>query len=139
MHKLNRVFNGDNMARMIFIDVIDHRRQSGRLARTSGARYYAKTTGRIGNLPENISHTQIFHTQDLGGYGSKNGTRATGLIKNINAKTGDTGKLKREVRLQGFLEALTLMIIHNVIDQLVNLCAIKGRQVDSTYITIFAD
>ena len=61
------------------------------------------------------------------------------LIERIDTKTRDTGNFKGEVGLQELLKILPLSVIHNVIQQIMNLGMLQWRDVDSAHITINPD
>ena len=95
MDELNRVFDGQNVGRLGFVDVVDHRRQRGGFTRTGRTGYQDQTAWIFGNFLENARRTQFFQRQDGDSeWIRKYGSRAAFGHKGVDAETGNIRQLK---------------------------------------------
>ena len=92
--ELNRVFDGQNVGRLGFVDVVDHRRQRGGFTRTGRAGYQDQTAWIFGNFLENARRTQFFQRQNGARNGTEYGGRAAFGHKGVDAETGNIRQLK---------------------------------------------
>ena len=136
MNKFDRIFDGKNVLISGVVDVVDHRRQGGTLARTGGSRNDYQSTRHIGDLPEYLTHTQLFHWQHFGRDGSKYGRRAPILHKCINPEPGQIWHFEGKVSFHKFFIVFALLVVHDFINQRMNFFAIHLRHVDSTDVSI---
>ncbi len=139
VHKFNRVFNRQNVTVVVFIDVIDHRRQRRRLARTGWPGDQHDAARILANVLENLRAVQLFQRQHLGRNSPKNRTGASLLVKGIDAETRQIGNFKGEIALQGFFIDLALAVVHDVIHHAVHVLVLHRRQVDATHIAMNPD
>jgi len=75
----------------------------------------------------------------LEGIGPEHGAGAAILVEGVDTKAGDTGHFEGEISLQELLVVLALLVVHDVVDQVVNLLVIHGRQVDTADVAVHAN
>ena len=61
------------------------------------------------------------------------------VVESIDPETGHPGHLEREVSLQELLVILALLVVHDVVNQLMNLLMLHGGQVDTSNIAVHPD
>ncbi|MNT62054.1 hypothetical protein D3C72_1997440 [compost metagenome] len=123
----------------VVIDVIDHGRKRGGLARTGRARDQHQAARKLGYLAEHLGSFQILQGQNGTGYGAKHGARAPRLLKGVDPKTRHAGYLEGEVHLEILLQLLALIVVHDVVDQGVHFTVIQGGQIDLANLSINPD
>ena len=139
VHKFNRVFHRQNMTVIVFIDVIDHRRQRRRFARTGWPGDQHDAARILANILENLRAVQLFQRQHLGGNGPENRAGTPLLVKGIDAKARQIGNFKGEIALQRLFIDLALAVVHDVIHHAVHVLVLHRRQVDATHIAMNPD
>ena len=121
------------------IQVIDHRRQGSRLARAGRPGDQHQPTGHIGNLAKHFIHTKIVQAQDFRWNSPQHRADAPILVERVDPKARHTGHLEREVEFQQFLEIRPLLVVHDVVNQLMNLLVVQRWQINPPHITIKPD
>ena len=137
--KFDRILNGQDVGVIVGVDVIDHRRQRRRLARSGRAGHQNQPTRVAGDFLEEFGAAQILQRQDLGGNGPEHRRRAPVLIEGVDAEAGDAWQFEREVALQEFLVIAALLVVHDVVDQRVYFLGVQRRHVDAADVAIDAD
>ncbi len=61
------------------------------------------------------------------------------LVEGVDTKARDTGHFEGEVGFEKLLIVLALLVVHDVVDQVVDLLVIHGRQVDTANIAVDAN
>ncbi len=139
VHEFDGILNGEDVLVTGFIDVIEHGRQGGGLTGTGGAGHQHNTAGKFADILEHLALPQILHGQNLGGDGSEYRAGPPVLIERVHPEPGHTRHFKGEVCFQKFFKVLTLLVVHDVINQAVHLLMIHSGQIDSTYIAVHPD
>src|SRR5690606_7983132 len=114
--ELDRVLHRQDVALLVFVDVVDDRRQRGRLARPRRAGDQNNAARLVGDLDEHLRRLQVFQAQHLGGNGPEHGTGATVLDEGIDAEARKVGNGEGKVTFQVFLVELALAVVHDVVD-----------------------
>ena len=99
MHKLNRVFYRQDVAVLVFIEVIHHRGQCGGLARPRGPRdqHHAARLHRQG--AKNFGSVELLQCQNLGRNRSEHCASTPIVIKGIDPKACQAVNFKRKIYL----------------------------------------
>ncbi len=116
VHELDRILDGQNVSMIVLVDMIDHRRQCRRFARTGRTGNQHDATRILGNILEYFRAIQIFERQHLGRNGPENRCGATILDEGINPEARQIGDFEREIALQILFVVLALPVVHDVID-----------------------
>lgn len=133
------VFDGEDVVVFGVVQVIEHRRQSGRLTRAGRPGDQHQPARHVGDLAEDLTHVEVLHGQHLGGNGPEHGAGAAVLVEGVDAEARHTRHLEREVGFEEFLVILALLVVHDVVDQRMHLLVVHGRQIDAPHVTIDAD
>ena len=139
VHEFDRVLHREDVAVLVFIDVVDHRRQRGRLARAGRPCHKHDTARLVGNVAEALGRVEFLKRQDLRGNRPHHGASAAVLYEGVDAEAGEVGDREREVALQVFLVGLALAVVHDVVDHAVHFGMIHRRQVDAANIAMDAN
>src|SRR6202035_2309354 len=76
VHELNRVLDGKDVALHAAVDVVDHGRERGGLARTGLTGHQDQSVIGAAHLPHRLRHLQLIERERLGGDGAEHGTHA---------------------------------------------------------------
>ncbi|VVN76138.1 hypothetical protein PS685_05308 [Pseudomonas fluorescens] len=139
VNELDRVFDSKNVMVAMVVQVIDHRRQGGGLAGTGRTGHQHQATGGFCNLAKHFPHPQVFHAQHLGRDGPKHRASTAVLIEHIDAETCHTRHFKGKIGLQVLFKLHPLDIVHDIVDQLMDLLGVQCRQIDAPHIAIDAN
>ena len=133
------VLDGEDMAVFVLVDVVHHRRQRGRLARTGRAGDQDQALRLVDQFAEHLGRGQVVQRQHLGGNGTEHRTGATVLVEGVDAETRQTGDLEGEVDFEQFLEIAPHLVGHDVVDQRMDLFVVQRRDIDTAHVAIDAD
>jgi hypothetical protein len=139
VHELDRVLDGEDVAILVFVQVVNHRCQRGRFSGTgrAGDQHQAARTHReIGEDPRRV---QVFQAQDLGWNRAQHGRSAAPLVVGVDAEARQPRDFKGKVDLQHFLVLLALAVVHDVVHHAVHILVLERRQVDAAHVAVHAD
>ena len=137
--ELDRVFDGEDVCGLGFVDVVDHRRQRGGFTGTGRAGYQYQAARVVGDFLENTRGAQVFQRQYCARNGTEDGGRAAVGGKCVDTETGDVGQLEGEVHFQILLEQFALMVVHDRSDHVADFFGGHFGQVDAADIAVNAD
>ena len=106
VHELDRILDGEDVALVGLVDVVDHRRQRGRLAGAGRAGDQHQPLLLVAELLQDRRQAEILERHDLGRDGAEDRALAAAAAKDVDAEAGDVAELEREVDIVGFLERL---------------------------------
>ena len=86
VHELDRVFDRQHVAVFVFVQVVDHRRQRGALARAGGAGHQHQAARLERQLGEDLGRVELLERQDLARNGAEHGAGAAVLVEGVDAK-----------------------------------------------------
>ena len=139
MHEFDRVFDRQHVAVFVLVDVVDHCRQRGRLARTGRAGHQDKTLRLLDQLLEHRRAAQVFQRQHFRRNGSEHRTGAAVLVERVDAEARQARNLEGEVGFVEFFVIAALLVGHDVVHQRVHLFVLQRGNVDATHIAVDAD
>ena len=139
MYKFNRVFDSEDMFVFIIVDKIHHGRHGSGLARTGGPGHQHQTARHHRNIPKNLPHSEIFHGQNLRGDGAKHTCGASILVERIDSKARDARHFKGKVCLEKLFVVLALLVVHDIVNEFVNLFVVHRRQIDAANVAVNTD
>src|ERR1043165_3137473 len=64
VHELDRIFDGDDVIRLVVVHIVDHRRQRGRLARAGRAGHQHQAARLHGQILEDLRRVQVVERHD---------------------------------------------------------------------------
>ena len=99
MDEFDRVFDGDDVLVEVVVDVVDHRRQGRRFARTgrTGHQYEAGLV--VADLNQRFRQFQLLHGEDLARNLTEDAPHAVVVVEVVAAETGQPRNLMREVEV----------------------------------------
>ncbi len=139
VNEFDRVLDGEDVVVLGVVQVIEHRRQGGRLARTGRPGDQHQPAWHVGDLAEDFAHAEVFHGQHLGRNGPEYCTSTAILVEGVDPEARHTRHLEREVGLEKLLEILALLVVHDVVDQRVHLLVVHRGEIDPAHIAVDAD
>ncbi|ENO74969.1 twitching motility protein PilT [Thauera sp. 63] len=139
MHEFDRVLDGEDVAVLVLVDVVDHRRERGRFAGAGRAGNQYDAARLVGDLLEDLRAVQLFERQHLGRNGPEHGAGAAVLVERVYTEAGEVGNREREIALPGFLELLALPVVHDVVHHGMHFLVLHGRQVDAAHVAMHTD
>ena len=139
MHELDRVLDRQNVSVQVVVDVIDHRRQGGRLARAGRAGHQHQPARFLREVGELSRALQFLERQHARRNGPQHRRRAAVLVERIDAEARKTRQVEREVRLQVLVVLLALRVVHDVVDHAVDIFVLERWQVDPANIAVHTD
>ncbi len=102
----DRVFDGDDVPVVAFVDVVDHRRQGGRLARTGRPGDQEHAPGPVEEFLDRGGQTDFVEREELGRDEPQRQGDVSAFLVDGGAKTPRFAELEPEVRPALFLEFL---------------------------------
>ena len=139
VHELNRILDRQNVPVQIVVDVVDHRRQRGRLARAGRAGHQYQTARSARKIGEYAGRLQLFERQHARRNRSQHRGGAAILVECIDAEARQPRQVERKIGLQIFVVLLALRIVHDVVDHAVHVFVLERRQVDAAHVAVNAD
>ncbi|GBD36555.1 hypothetical protein HRbin36_01680 [bacterium HR36] len=100
------VFDGDDVAVVVFIEPVDHAGQTGRLAGTGRAGHQQQTARSHDQSPNRLRHTDLFKGQELARNAPQHDTDAATLFEHRDAKAALVAIREPKVRAPALLELL---------------------------------
>ena len=113
MHKLHRVFYGDDVAVRVVVAPIHHGRQRCRFTRPGGPHHDAQAALGLHDFLENLGHAQPVYGGQEGRNHAQHQSDLALLDKYIDAKATDLGRRDGKVAFLGALELGYLLVAHD--------------------------
>ncbi|MNT06846.1 hypothetical protein D3C72_1415290 [compost metagenome] len=139
VHEFDRILDSEDVAVFVLVDVVDHRRQRGRLARTGRAGHQDQALRLLDHLAEQRRAGQVFQGQHFGRNGAEHRTGATVLVERIDTEARQRRDLEGEVDFEEFLVIAALLVRHDVVHQRMDLLVVQGWNVDPANVAVHAD
>ncbi len=139
VYEFDRIFDRQNMIRLILIDVVDHRGQRRRFTRPGRSGDEHDTARMHRNVLENRWRAQIVERQYFRRNRTKHSGRTAVLIEGVDAKTCQLRYLKREIGLQKLFVVLALLVIHDVVHHAIDVFVGQRRHIDTLDVAIDAN
>ena len=139
MHEFDRVFHGQDVAHLVFVDVVHHRRQRGRFAGTGRAGHQHHAAREFGDVLEDRRAFEVFQRQYLGRNGTHYRARAAILDEGVDAETRQIRHFEREVDFLVFFVVFALPVVHDVVHHGVDFLVLHRGQIDAAHIAVHAD
>jgi hypothetical protein len=100
VHELDRILDREDVAVLVRVHVIDHRRERRRLARARRAGAQDEAARPVRHLGEHLRRVQFLERQDLRRHGPERGGRAARLHERVDPEAArfGTAKLKSHSR-----------------------------------------
>src|ERR1043165_5936174 len=130
VHELDRVLDGDDVVLHVGVDVVDHRRQRGGLARTGGAGDQHQALGQFAQLGADLlGHTELVEIEDLVRDRTHHPADRAALEEDVDAEAPDAGEAEAHVQLQVLLEAGDLLAVEHRVHQLLGV--LRGQRLQA--------
>jgi hypothetical protein len=126
VHEFDRILDGEDVAVFVLVDVVDHRRQRGRLARTGRAGHQDQALRLLDHLAEQRRAGQVLEGEHLGRNGTEHRTGATVLVERVHTEARQRRDLEGEVHFEEFLVIAALLVGHDVVHQRMDLLVVQG-------------
>ena len=110
MHEFDRILNGEDVSHDVFVGVIHHRRERGRLSGASRTCYEHQSARLHSQFGEYFWRSQILEREYTRWNRTKDGCRAAILIEGVYAKAGEVGNLEREIDFKVLFENFSLRV-----------------------------
>src|SRR6266850_1510009 len=139
VHELDRVLDGEDMALLVVVDLVDHGGERRGLARARGTGHEDDAAPLIDDLGEDLGCPQLFERQDLRGDRAHHRRRPPVLPEGVHAKAREARAREREIALEVLLVVLPLPVVHDVVDHAVHILVLHRGQVDAADVAVHAD
>jgi hypothetical protein len=116
VHKFDRIFNCQDVASPITVDLINHGGQSGALSRTSRPNNQDQTVWGIQQLRTRCRSAKFVKWADAVRDNTQGQGHASSLSKGVGAKSADTVDSEGKVNLMIVVELLSLCLVHEAAD-----------------------
>src|SRR5665647_889674 len=121
------------------VDLVDHRRQCGGLARPRGPRDDDEAARFARELVQGARQPQVLELLDQDGDQAKRGAQAVALEVGVDAEARAPGHRVREVDLPLVLQALPLVLGEDAVDELPGVVGAQARVVEALEHAVDAD
>jgi hypothetical protein len=121
VHILDRLFDGENVAPFVIVDVAGHCSQCGGFSRTGGSGDQYKSTRFQAEVFQHLRQTDLFETRDLIGDHTHGGGTAATLTVHVDPVAVQLRKRPGEVHFSICFKDALLLIIHQKITDFLNL------------------
>ena len=139
MHEFDRIFDGENMAFFAAVDVVDHRRERGGLARTGFTRDQDQTTVDLAQIHHGFRQFELRRRTGLRRNRAEHRAHAVQLAHHIDAEAGNARHGVREIRAVLGLETFDRQLRHDFIQRLFDHLRREGRRVQGLQLAVLAD
>ena len=139
MHEFDGVFHRQHVAVFGLVQVVDHGRQRGRLARAGGPGHQHHAARLERQVAKNLRCVELLQRQNLAGNRPQHTRRAPVLVEGVDAKARQPLDLEREVDLQVFLVHLALGVVHDVVEHREHLLVLQRVDVEPPHVAVHAD
>src|SRR4051794_40181373 len=118
VHELDRILDREDVVVSFLVDLVDHRRERRRLARSGGTRDEHETAWALGEVGEHRREIELGEAADLLGNEAIDRSYRAALVEHIAAKAREPLDAEGEVELEGLLETLLLRVGQHAVAQL---------------------
>src|SRR5262245_38800737 len=118
MEVLDRVFDREDMNALLAVDLVDDRRQSGRLAGARGPRHEHEAARFVRDLRDDRRQAEFLEREDLERDGTDRSGNGAALQKNVRTEAREVLHPEREIELAILLERDLLLLRHDRITEL---------------------
>ena len=139
VNKLDRIFDGNDMALKRIVQIVHHRGQRRRLTGSRWSGHQNQAFLFVTQLPQNRRHAEFFQRKNRRWDISEDRAEPALLDKDVDAEPRDVPKLKGKVTFTFFFEGLPLSIVHHVVDQRVCFIGSQRWVVEFFEITVNTD
>ena len=102
VHEFDRILDGEDVAEFVLVDVVDHRRQRGRLARAGRAGDQDQALRLFDQLLEDLAGSPGLRASgSSAGNGAEHRAGAAVLVEGVDAEARQAGDLEARSRLRG--------------------------------------
>ena len=139
VNELDRVLDGEDVALLVFVDLVDHRGERRGLARTRRTGHEDDAARLIDDLGEDLGCPELLKRQDLRGDRAHHRRRPAVLHEGVHAKARESRYREGEIALEVLLVVLPLPVVHDVVDHPVHVLVLHRGQVDAADVPVHAD
>ncbi|MCY1233708.1 hypothetical protein D9M69_413680 [compost metagenome] len=137
--EFDRVFHRQDVTHVVFIAMVDHRRQRGGLARAGRPGHQHQPARLHAQVGKYSRGAQLFQREDLGGNGTEHRGSAALRVVGIDPEARQAGDLEREVDFQPFFVELALGVAHDVVHQGVDILVRHRGDIDPAHVAVDPD
>jgi hypothetical protein len=117
VQELDRVLDREDVLLAALVDLVDHRRQGGRLARAGGTRHQHEAARLLDEVVYRRRQPQLVDALDLGRDEAEGGPDRRALHVSVDSEAAVRGHRVREVDLPVLLQPLALVVRQDPVDQ----------------------
>jgi hypothetical protein len=125
---LDRILNRQNVLVPLVVDLVEHRRERGRLAASCRSRHEHQPARPLGQRGQDRRQVELFECFDLLWNQSIDGAHGAALVEDVRSEAGHTADAKRKIELERLLEPFLLGVGHDAVRELLGLCRRQFRQ-----------
>ena len=129
VHELDRVLDREDVIGPRAVDLVDDRRQGGRLARAGRTGHEHEPARLRGELVQTRRQAELLERLDVVGDDAERRAERLALEEDVDAEAGDAGDRVGEVELALDLELLLLLGVEHAVEQLLRV--IRRQRLDA--------
>jgi hypothetical protein len=104
VHELDRILDRDDVLGARVVDVVDHRRQRGRLARAGRTGHQHETLGEVAQIEHALGQAELLGAQNLGGNQTEDRAGTAVVAEEVGPEAPFVGQGVGKVGIAGLLE-----------------------------------
>ncbi len=135
----DRILDGEDVLVALAVDLVDHRRQGGRLAGAGGAGDQHQAARLLADLLDHRGQVEVAEGLDLVGDGPEHRGHRAALVEDVGAEAGEPLDAEREVELEVFLETVLLDVGEDRVGDLLGVGGGERRQVELAQMPVDPD
>ena len=136
MQKFDRIFDGEDMAVLVLVHMVDHCRERRRFAGAGRTGDENQSTRTFRQRRKGLRRAEFFKRQDLRRNGAKRCGRAALLVERVDAEAREIRNSEAEIALEIFFVLLPLVIAHDVVHHGVDVFVLHRRQIDTADVAV---
>ena len=127
VQELDRVLDGEDVVVACAVDLVDHRRESRRLARAGRACHEHEAARLLCELVQRCGETELLERLDLVRDQAERGAQCLALEEDVDTEASDSGNRVGQVELAVDLESLLLLAREDAVEQVTRLVGAQRR------------
>ena len=107
----DRVLDGEDVTRLLLVDLVDHRGERRALARTGGAHDEHESVRLVQQVDRGQRRAELVEVADTVGHHAQGEGERAALLEGVGAESSDVGETEAEVDLTVFVDLLLLTVV----------------------------
>jgi hypothetical protein len=118
------------------VDLVDHGRERGRLARTRRSGHQHQSARLIAKFADHRRQSQLVERLDFERDDAEDGRRRAALVETVRAEAGQALQAERKVEFEILFETMLLRIGHYAVGELLGFRRRQLRQIERNQVSV---